>query len=235
MKLQALREAVVKANLELVERGLVMYTWGNVSGIDRETGIVAIKPSGVSYDELDAASIVLIDLEGQQVDGDLRPSSDTPTHLELYRAFPGIGGVAHTHSRYATLWAQSHRPVPCLGTTHADHFFGTIPVTRMLKAEEVKNDYEASTGKLIVETFTGIDAHNIPAVLVAGHGPFTWGEDAMDAATNSGVLEFVTEMAYGTIAANPGVSPIPDYLLNKHFLRKHGADAYYGQQQKSEE
>lgn len=224
-----LKEQVYQANLALVKHGLVILTWGNVSQIDRRAGVVAIKPSGVEYDQLNADQIVILDLAGRQVDGRLRPSSDTPTHLELYRRFEGIGGICHTHSRYATIWAQACRDVPCLGTTHADHFYGSIPCTRSMSADQIKADYELNTGKVIVERFKGIDPMTIPAVLVANHGPFTWGKDAMDAVLNALVLEEVCMMAIGALQLNPDVRPIDKVLLDRHFLRKHGPDAYYGQ------
>ncbi len=228
--LARLREAVCEANLELAARGLVTYTWGNVSGIDRDSGTVAIKPSGVDYDALTAADIVLLDLlSGKVIWGDLRPSSDTPTHLALYRAFAGVGGVAHTHSPSATAFAQAGLPLPCLGTTHADHFHGDVPVTRMLTAEEVGGAYEANTGGVIVETFSGRDPLDVPAVLVAGHGPFTWGETAAAAVKNSVVLEAVAEMGLGTLQLRSSQRSIPQYLMERHYRRKHGPGAYYGQ------
>jgi len=229
MKFQSLREAVCAANLELVARGLVTYTWGNVSGIDRQAGVVAIKPSGVEYDALTPDKIVLLGLDGTLLEPCLRPSSDTPTHLELYRAFPGLGGIAHTHSLFATAFAQACRPLPCFGTTHADHFHGAVPVTRKLTAAEVAGVYEANTGKVIIETFAGTDPLDLPAVLVAGHGPFTWGTTPAAAAANSVVLETVAHLALGTLQLNPALPPIADYLLDRHFRRKHGPSAYYGQ------
>ena len=229
MRFQGLREAVCAANLELVARGLVIYTWGNVSGIDRQAGVVAIKPSGVDYDALTPDKIVLLGLDGTLLEAGLRPSSDTPTHLELYRAFSGIGGIAHTHSLFATTFAQACRPLPCFGTTHADHFHGAVPVTRRLTAAEVAGVYEANTGKVIVETLAGTNPLDLPAVLVAGHGPFTWGATPAAAASNSAVLETVAHMALGALQLNPALPPIPDYLLDRHFRRKHGPSAYYGQ------
>lgn len=229
MNCQALREAVYEANMELVARNLVTYTWGNVSGIDRTAGIVAIKPSGVAYADLKPAQIVLLDLDGQVIDGGPRPSSDTPTHLELYRAFPAVGGVAHTHSPNATAFAQACRALPCLGTTHADHFYGDVPVTRPMTATEVKADYEAQTGMVIIETFEGLDPLAVPAVLVASHGPFTWGVDPAGAVKNSVVLETVAGMAQATLQLSPNQPAIPQPLLDRHFLRKHGPGAYYGQ------
>ena len=227
--LKDLKERVLEANLELQRRNLVIYTWGNVSGIDRERGLVVIKPSGVPYAELTADKMVVLDLDGNKVEGDLNPSSDTATHLELYRNFPEIGGVVHTHSVHATAWAQAGRDIPCLGTTHADYFYGAIPCTRMMTIEEVEQDYERNTGKLIVETFKDKDYRHTPGVLVAGHGPFTWGKDPANAVHNSVVLEELARMAFHSISINPFIQELPDYILNKHFNRKHGKDAYYGQ------
>ncbi len=218
------------ANLELDRQGLVIHTWGNVSGIDRKNGVVAIKPSGVAYEHLTADRIVLVDLEGKVVEGDLRPSSDTPTHLELYREFEGIGGVCHTHSTYATIWAQACREIPCLGTTHADHFPGPIPMTEDLNEIEIASNYELNTGKAIIRRFRDLDALRQPAVLVANHGPFTWGRSAANAVEHAVILEQVAKMAYGTLMLNPGQGHIPPSLQDKHFLRKHGKDAYYGQE-----
>ena len=226
---ERLKELVCKANLELVEHRLVVFTWGNVSQIDRKAGVVAIKPSGVNYDELTPDKIVVLDLDGKCVEGTLRPSSDTPTHLELYRCFKGIGGVTHTHSRNATTWAQACRDIPALGTTHADHFYGPVPVTPVLTTEEVRGDYELNTGKVIVRRFVGLDPMSVPAVLVANHGPFTWGKDGHDSVKNAVVLEEVAAMALATITVNPSQSPISQAILDKHYLRKHGKDAYYGQ------
>jgi len=223
------REEVCKANLELKEQGLVIYSWGNVSGIDRTNGVVAIKPSGISYNELTADKIVLLDLEGKILNGDLHPSSDTPTHLELYRQFEGIGGVCHTHSIYATMWAQACREIPCLGTTHADNYYGSIPLTEELQDSEIRSDYELNTGKVIVRRFKDLDPLKQPAVLAANHGPFTWGKSPGKAVENAVVLEQVAKMAFGTLLLNPDQKPILQALLDKHFLRKHGTDAYYGQ------
>lgn len=227
--LKELKERVLEANLELQRRNLVIYTWGNVSGIDREKGLVVIKPSGVPYEELTADKMVVLDLEGNKVEGDLNPSSDTATHLELYRNFPEIGGVVHTHSVFATAWAQSGQNIPCYGTTHADYFYGEIPCTRMMTREEVEQDYELNTGKVIVETFKNRDYNYTPGVLVAGHGPFTWGTDPANAVHNSVVLEELARMALYSLSINPFMKELPDYILNKHFYRKHGKDAYYGQ------
>jgi len=224
-----LKKQVCLANLALVEHHLVVFTWGNVSAIDRDSGVVAIKPSGVEYDALTPEKIVLLDLDGKVLEGDLRPSSDTPTHLELYRRWPGVGGICHTHSRYATMWAQACREIPCLGTTHADHFYGPVPVTDPMSQEEIAADYELNTGKVIVRRFERIDPMQVPAALAANHGPFTWGRDAAAAVMNAVVLEEVAQMAQGALALNPQQPPISQTLLDKHYLRKHGKDAYYGQ------
>jgi L-ribulose-5-phosphate 4-epimerase len=231
MLLTTLREEVLEANLELVRRGLVLYTFGNVSGIDRSEGLVAIKPSGVPYEELTAEQIVVSDLTGKIVDGNLRPSSDLPTHLELYKNFPNIGGVAHTHSEFATAWAQAETPIPCYGTTHADSFHGAIPVTDRLSAAEIAGDYELETGTAICRLFatSEIDPMAIPAVLVAGHAPFCWGPTAAEAAHNAVILEYVAKMASHTISINAESRPLTRELHDKHFLRKHGRNAYYGQ------
>jgi len=229
MMLDALREEVLEANLELVRRGLVLYTFGNASGIDRAQGLVAIKPSGVPYEKMTSSDIVLVDMDGRVVEGKLRPSSDLATHLILYRAFPAIGGVAHSHSRNATAWAQAARPIPCFGTTHADYFYGPIPVTEHLRGSEIEEAYEANTGHAIVRRFQGMDPLEMPAVLVAGHAPFVWGASVGEAAHNAVVLEEVAETARHTLAVNPGALPISQALLDKHFFRKHGAKAYYGQ------
>jgi L-ribulose-5-phosphate 4-epimerase len=229
MLLRELREQVLDANLELVRRGVVIFTFGNVSGISRKDGLVAIKPSGVPYDELTAEQIVVTDLDGRIVDTNLRPSSDLPTHLELYKAFPAIGGVAHTHSEHGTAWSQAKRPIPCLGTTHADYFHGSIPVTPDLTPAEIGGDYEKATGEAIVRTFKGLDPNAIPGVLVAGHAPFCWGKNAGDAVHNAGSLEYIARMATWTLSINPQAQPLARELHDKHFLRKHGAAAYYGQ------
>ncbi len=227
--LEKLKEQVLQANLELPQKGLVTYTWGNVSGIDRESGLVAIKPSGVEYDVMTAGDIVIIDLDGNVVEGKFKPSSDAPTHVVLYKAFPDIGGICHTHSRWATSWAQAGIGIPAYGTTHADYFYGQIPCTREMSREEVESEYEKNTGHVITETFCEISAPQIPAVLVKNHAPFTWGKDAVEAVHNSVVLEEVAMMAIFAQSLNPQIKPMPQTLLDKHFLRKHGANAYYGQ------
>jgi len=229
MLLKTLREEVLEANLELVRRGLVLYTFGNVSGIDRREGLVAIKPSGVPYEDLTPAQIVISDLKATIVDGSLRPSSDLPTHVELYKSFPHIGGVAHTHSEFATSWAQAEKPIPCFGTTHADYFHGSVPVTERLTSSQIEGDYELETGKAICRTFAGLDPGSIPAVLVAGHAPFCWGSNAGAASHNAVVLEYVARMAYHTMLINAESRPLARELHDKHFLRKHGSNAYYGQ------
>lgn len=233
MAYDALKMAVWKANIDIVESGLVVMTWGNASAVDREVGVMAIKPSGVEYENLQPADIVVVSLEtGDVVDGSLRPSSDTPTHLYLYQQFGEIGGVVHTHSSFAVSWAQAERDLPCLGTTHADHFYGSIPVTRRMQPEEIRQAYEHNTGVVIVECFRerGLDPMSIPAVLVAGHGPFTWGETPEKAVENANVLEYVARMAAHTHLINPSARRVDQSLLDKHFLRKHGPDAYYGQE-----
>lgn len=227
--LQSLREEVLEANLELVRRGLVLYTFGNASGIDRAHGLVVIKPSGVPYDNMRASDMVVVDLDGKIVEGTLRPSSDLPTHLILYRGFEAIGGVVHTHSRSATAWAQARTPIPCFGTTHADYFRGDIPLTEYLSPEEIGSQYEINTGHVIVRRFAGRNPLEMPAVLVAGHAPFTWGRSVSDAAYNAVVLEEVAALALATVTIRSAPDPICSNLLDKHFLRKHGADAYYGQ------
>ena len=224
-----LKEQVCQANLDLVAEGLVTLTWGNVSGICPDRRRVVIKPSGVSYDQLQPNHMVVVDLDGQVLEGDLRPSSDTPTHVLLYRHFEGIGGITHTHSRQATMFAQARREIPCLGTTHADHFHGTVPVTRPLTEDEVRSDYEGNTGRVIVERFADLDPVAMPAALVAGHAPFTWGGSAADSVKNAIALEAVAEMALGTWLLNSQALPLESYVLNKHYRRKHGPDAYYGQ------
>ena len=231
--LEELKVQVYRANLLLPRYGLVVFTWGNVSGIDREKGLFVIKPSGVEYDKLTPDDMVVMDLQGRKVEGKLNPSSDTPTHLQLYRAFPNIGGVVHTHSRWATIWAQAGRDIPAYGTTHGDYFYGPIPCTRRMTPEEIAGEYEKETGNVIVETFGGRDPDQIPAVLVQSHGPFTWGKDAMEAVHNSVVLEELAMMAWHTEALQSGqIATMQQELLDKHFLRKHGANAYYGQAKK---
>ncbi|MHC4911972.1 MAG: L-ribulose-5-phosphate 4-epimerase [Planctomycetota bacterium] len=226
---EELKKAVCQANIELQTHNLVIYSWGNVSGIDRSASVVAIKPSGVSYDELTPDKIVLLDLDGNIVKGDMRPSSDTPTHLELYRNFDTIGGVCHTHSVNATMWAQASREIPCLGTTHADFFYGPVPVTDVMTADEIKGNYELNTGKVIVRRFADLDPIEIPGVLVANHGPFTWGRTPAATVEAAVVLEQMAQMALGTLLINPNQDKISQVLLDKHYLRKHGKDAYYGQ------
>jgi L-ribulose-5-phosphate 4-epimerase len=226
---EELRKAVCDANIELQRQKLVIYSWGNVSGIDRSAGVVAIKPSGVSYDELTPDKIVLLDLSGNIIEGALRPSSDTPTHLELYRNFEAVGGICHTHSPSATMWAQSCREIPCFGTTHADYFYGPIPITEAMTEDAIQSDYELNTGKVIVRRFAGIDPMKMPAVLVANHGPFTWGKTPAMAVESTIVLEQIATMALGTITINSNQGQISKALLDKHYLRKHGKNAYYGQ------
>ena len=226
---EELKKAVCEANLELQRHKLVIYSWGNVSGIDRSAGVIAIKPSGVVYDDLTPEKIVLLDPDGKVIEGTLNPSSDTPTHLELYRNFEAIGGICHTHSPNATMWAQACKEIPCFGTTHADNFYGPIPVTEVMTEEQIKDDYELNTGKVIVERIAGMDPMQMPAVLVANHGPFTWGADPAAAVEETVVLEQIAAMALGTITINPNQGPINISLLEKHYLRKHGKNAYYGQ------
>lgn len=227
--LEALKEQVLQANLLLPKHGLVTFTWGNVSGIDRASGLFVIKPSGVSYEGMQAEDMVVCDLDGNVVEGKYKPSSDTPTHIELYKAFPGIGGIVHTHSRWATSFAQAGKDIPALGTTHADYFYGPIPCTRPMTEEEIKGEYEKETGKVIIETFAGINAEDVPGVVVFSHGPFAWGTDAMNAVHNAVVMEEVAFMDYHAMTLNPGLQPMQSALMDKHYLRKHGANAYYGQ------
>ena len=227
--LEALRAEVLEANLELVRRGLVIYTFGNASAVSRAEGLVAIKPSGVPYSEMTAAHMVICDLEGRVVEGNLRPSSDLATHVALYRAWPAIGGVVHTHSRHATAWAQAAREIPCFGTTHADYFHGPVPVTAPLTAEEIESGYEANTGAAIIRRMQSISPLGCPAALVAGHGPFCWGKSAMDAAHTAAILEELAAMAWQTVTINPQAQPISEHLRDKHYFRKHGAKASYGQ------
>ena len=226
--LEELKEQVCQANLELVEHGLVIFTWGNVSGIDREKGLVVIKPSGVSYDGMKADDMVVVDLDGNIVEGKYKPSSDTPTHLVLYQNFKNIGGVVHTHSEWATSWAQAGKGIPAVGTTHADYFYGEIPCTRKMTDEEIKGAYELETGNVIVECFHNLNPDYIPAVLVNNHAPFTWGTDAHNAVHNAVVLEEVAKMTFRSFQLNQHTE-MSQSLLDKHFLRKHGANAYYGQ------
>lgn len=229
--LEELKKKVYEANMELPRRGLITYTWGNVSEIDRDTGYFVIKPSGVDYDKLRPEDMVVMDLEGKRIDGTLNPSSDTPTHLELYKKYPEIGGVVHTHSPEATSWAQAGRDIPLYGTTHADYFYGSIPCARSLTPEEIGGEYERNTGLVIIETFEqrGLNPMHTPGVLCTNHGPFTWGKDAAEAVHNAVVLEEVARMAIRTELLNPQVQPAPDSIRDKHFFRKHGENAYYGQ------
>lgn len=227
---EQLKRAVCEANIELQRQKLVIYSWGNVSGIDREAGVVAIKPSGVPYDELKPEKMVMLDLDANVLEGDLKPSTDAPSHLELYRNFETIGGVCHTHSVNATMWAQACREIPCFGTTHADYFHGSVPVTKTMTAAQIQGDYEINTGKVIVTRFAGMDPMEMPAVLVANHGPFTWGKTPADAVEAAVILEQVAAMALGTININPKQKEISQHLLDKHYLRKYGENAYYGQE-----
>ena len=229
--LEDLKQKVYEANMLLPKYGLVTFTWGNVSAIDTESGLFVIKPSGVDYEKMTPADMVVMDLQGNKVEGDLRPSSDTPTHLELYKAFPEIGGIVHTHSSYATSWAQAGRSIPCYGTTHADYIYGEVPCLRCLTKEEIDEAYEENTGHLIVNEIQRMNKEvmAVPAVLCKNHGPFAWGKDAMDAVHNAVVLEEVAKMAYRTETINPKVAPAPQELQDKHYYRKHGANAYYGQ------
>lgn len=228
--LESLKELVCKANLELPKYGLVTFTWGNVSGVDRESGLMVIKPSGVEYDNMTAEDMVVVSLEtGEKVEGKWKPSSDTATHVALYNAFPEIGGIVHTHSRWATSFAQAGRGIPAYGTTHGDYFYGEIPCTRKMTPEEIGGEYEKETGSVIIETFRGIDENTIPAVLVNSHGPFSWGTDPENAVHNAVVLEELAFMALQTETLNPDIKPMQQELLDKHFLRKHGKNAYYGQ------
>ena len=244
--LEKLKEEVLRANLDLVKNGLVLFTWGNVSAIDRASGLVVIKPSGVPYEGMTAQDMVVVDLNGKVVEGAYRPSSDTPTHIELYKAHPQIGGIVHTHSTYATAFAQAERAIPAYGTTHADYFYGDIPCTRALTKQEITENYELNTGKVIIETFNGetpfrddevpgkaIDPNAVPGVIVFNHAPFTWGKDPKDAVHNAVVLEEVAKMAYRCEVINPDITKMGKYILDKHYLRKHGANAYYGQIKKN--
>ena len=229
--LEELKERVLKENLELDKRGLVTYTWGNVSAIDREKGLIVIKPSGVKYEDMKAEHMVVVDLEGNVVEGNYRPSSDTATHIELYKKYTELGGVVHTHSTFATSWAQACNDIPAYGTTHADYFYGDIPCTRRLTEEEITRDYETETGRVIIETIEArkIRAIEVPGIVVASHGPFTWGKTPEEAVYNAVVLEEVAKMAYYTSSINPRIRQADKYLQDKHYLRKHGANAYYGQ------
>ena len=229
MKLKTLREEVLEANLELVRRGLVLYTFGNASGIARDEGLVVIKPSGVPYETMKPEDLVIVNLDGAIVEGTLRPSSDLPTHLVLYKSFREIGGIAHTHSRAATAWAQAQREIPCFGTTHADYFHGPVPVTNPMKASEIRDDYELNTGIAIVRCLGKGDPLHVPGILVASHAPFCWGKTPADAAHNAVVLEEIANLAFQTMAANPRTKTIDKHLHEKHFFRKHGSAAYYGQ------
>jgi L-ribulose-5-phosphate 4-epimerase len=232
MRLAKLREEVLEANLDLVRRGLVLSTFGNASGVARTEGLIVIKPSGVPYDRMKPKDLVVTDLQGQVVEGRLRPSSDLPTHATLYRAFPAIGGIAHTHSEYATAWSQARKPIPCFGTTHADYFHGAIPLTEVMADDEVEGEYEANTGAVIIRAFQGLDPMAIPAVLVANHGPFAWGADPREAAENAWMLEAAARMAYLTVAVNADAGALGRTLHDRHFLRKHGKQAYYGQKKR---
>ncbi|MFZ6032511.1 MAG: L-ribulose-5-phosphate 4-epimerase [Melioribacter sp.] len=227
--LENLKRDVFDANLRLVEYNLIISTWGNVSGIDRDKNLVVIKPSGVDYDEMTADDMVVVDMNGNVVEGELKPSSDTPTHIELYKAFPGINGITHSHSAYATVFAQALMEIPCLGTTHADNFYGSVPLTRFLTEDEVLNDYEKNTGLVIIERLKGMNIESVPGVLVAGHGPFCWGKTPEESVEKNLILEKIAEIAFKTLSLNKDVQNLPDYILNKHFMRKHGPNAYYGQ------
>ncbi len=227
--LEVLKKEVCQANLDLVKYELVTFTWGNVSGIDRESALVVIKPSGVSYDGMKPEDMVVVDLDGNVVEGRYKPSSDTPTHVALYKAFPELGGIVHTHSPWATSWAQAGREIPLYGTTHADYFYGSVPCTRSLTQEEIDEAYETNTGKVIIEAFANLNPIHVPSVLCMNHAPFSWGKDVHEAVHNAVVLEEVAKMAARTEMLNPAVKPAPDRIKDKHFLRKHGPDAYYGQ------
>ena len=226
--LESLKEKVFRANLEIVQHGLVIFTWGNVSAIDRESNLIVIKPSGVSYDDMKAEHMVVVDLEGNVVEGDLKPSSDTATHIELYKAFPNIGGIVHTHSTYATAWAQAGCDIPNIGTTHADYFSESIPCTRDMTQQEVEGEYEKETGTVIIEKFNEINPDFVPGVIVKNHGPFSWGKDAHDAVHNAVVMEQVAKIAFIAYSVNPDLT-MNEHLIKKHFYRKHGPNAYYGQ------
>jgi len=227
--LEELKKQVLEANLLLPKYNLVTFTWGNVSGLDRESGLFVIKPSGVAYEGMSLADMVVVDLDGRVVEGKWKPSSDTATHIELYKAFPECGGIVHTHSRWATTFAQAGRDIPAMGTTHADYFYGAIPCTRPMTDAEIRGEYEKETGKVIVETFRDLNPADVPGVLVCSHGPFAWGKDALNAVHNAVVMEEVAFMDWHAIVLNPGLKPMQQTLLDKHYLRKHGAHAYYGQ------
>jgi L-ribulose-5-phosphate 4-epimerase len=227
--IKELKKKVLEANLALPKYGLVTFTWGNVSGIDREKGLIVIKPSGVEYDKMTVDDMVVLDLEGNKIEGDLNPSSDTPTHLILYNTYKDVGGIVHTHSQWATTWAQEGKSIPAFGTSHADYFYGNIPCTRKMTQEEIQGEYERETGNVIIETFNGINPVYVPGVIVNNHGPFAWGKDANEAVHNAVVMEEVAKMAYHTIELTEGIQSIDEHLLDKHFLRKHGKNAYYGQ------
>ena len=232
MSIKSLKDEVCEANLKLVEYGLVTLTWGNVSGIDRRKGLVVIKPSGIEYDNMKAEDMAVVDMDGNLVEGKLSPSSDTPSHIELYKAFPKIGAIAHTHSINATIFAQAGIEIPCLGTTHADYFYGDIPLTRILEKSEVENEYEKNTGRIIIERFENLDPIAMPGVLVASYGPFTWGKSASEAVKHALILEKIAEIALGTLYLKPNSETIKQYILDKHYFRKHGPNAYYGQNRK---
>lgn len=227
--LEELKNAVCRANVMLSELRMAIFTWGNVSGIDRQSGLVVIKPSGVSYEQMRPENMVIVDMEGNTVEGNLRPSSDTPTHIELYKKYSAMAGIVHTHSQYATSFAQCRRPIPALGTTHADYFYGGIPCTRPLTAEETEEQYEANTGRVIIETLLDRDVMEVPAVLVACHGVFTWGKNSLSAVMNAAYLEESAKLAYHSLMIDGKAQPVDQYLLDKHYLRKHGESAYYGQ------
>jgi len=229
MEIKELKEDVYNANIKLVEHDLVTLTWGNVSGINRSEGLVVIKPSGVEYDEMGQNDMVVLDMKGKTVEGEYRPSSDTPTHIELYKAFPSIGGIAHTHSNFATMFAQAQMEIPCFGTTHADHFYGNVPLARVLTELEVEGGYEKHTGTAIIERLEGIDPLSVPGVLLSSHAPFSWGKDAKDAVKHSLIIERIAEMAYGSMQLNENLTSIEKYIMDKHYNRKHGPNAYYGQ------
>lgn len=233
--LEELKKQVFEANMELVNKGLVIYTWGNVSGIDRESGLVVIKPSGVDYEGMKAEDMVVVDLDGKVVEGKYKPSSDTATHLELYKVYPELGGIVHTHSTYAVTFAQAGLDIPALGTTHADYFYGDIPCTRDLTQDEIESAYEVNTGKVIIETIANRNPMEVPGIVVKNHGPFSWGKTPSGAVYNAVVLDTVAKMAYLTMTLNPRVDKAPQYLLDKHYYRKHGANAYYGQSEKGED